>query len=48
MHKIPTELLQKSTQWRNDIQFRQDVLGKPFDFTSTWGIFSPKSSMTGA
>ena len=42
MHQIPADLQQKSVQWRQDIQFRQDVLGKPFDFTSTWGIFSPE------
>ena len=42
MHQISTELLNKSKHWRQDIQFRQEVLGKPFDFTSTWGIFSPE------
>lgn len=42
MHQIPPELLQKSQQWRADIHFTQDVLGKPFNFTSTWGIFSPE------
>lgn len=42
MHQIDTELLKKSTNWRQDIHFRQDVLGKPFDFVSTWGIFSPE------
>ena len=42
MHKIPTDLLKKSAYWREDIQFTQDVLGKPFHFTSTWGIFSPE------
>lgn len=42
MHQIDPELLAKSKHWRNDIHFRQEVLGKPFDFTSTWGIFSPE------
>lgn len=42
MHQIPKELLAKSKQWRQDIHFRQDVLGKSFEFTSTWGIFSPE------
>ncbi len=42
MHQISTELLNKSKHWRQDIQFRQEALGKPFDFTSTWGIFSPE------
>ena len=42
MHQIPTDLLKKSAYWRDDIQFTQDVLGKPFHFTSTWGIFSPE------
>ncbi|WP_019520589.1 class I SAM-dependent methyltransferase [Faucicola boevrei] len=42
MHQIPTDLLAKSKHWRQDIQFRQEVLGKPFDFVSTWGIFSPE------
>ncbi|WP_394262197.1 class I SAM-dependent methyltransferase [Moraxella boevrei] len=42
MHQIPTDLLAKSKHWRQDIHFRQEVLGKPFDFVSTWGIFSPE------
>ena len=42
MHQIDPELLAKSKHWRNDIRFRQEVLGKPFEFTSTWGIFSPE------
>lgn len=42
MHQIDPELLAKSKHWRNDIHFRQEVLGKPFEFTSTWGIFSPE------
>ena len=42
MHQINPELLAKSKQWRHDIQFSQEVLGKPFNFTSTWGIFSPE------
>lgn len=42
MHQIDTELLKKSANWRQDIHFRQEVLGKPFDFVSTWGIFSPE------
>ncbi|UTO04368.1 class I SAM-dependent methyltransferase [Moraxella sp. FZLJ2107] len=42
MHQIDPDLLTKSKHWRDDITFRQEVLGKPFDFTSTWGIFSPE------
>lgn len=42
MHQIDPELLKKSQSWRQDIQFRQEVLGKPFNFVSTWGIFSPE------
>lgn len=43
MHHIPSpDLLIKAQQWRKDISFRQDVLGKPFDFTTTWGLFSPE------
>lgn len=42
MHNIPSDLLEKSKHWRQDIHFRQEVLGKPFDFVSTWGIFSPE------
>lgn len=41
-HQIPAELLAKSAQWRKDIEFRQEVLGKPFAFSSTWGVFSPE------
>lgn len=36
------ELEQKAQRWREDICFSQDVLGKPFTFHSTWGIFSPE------
>lgn len=36
------ELQQKAKLWRQDISFSQEVLGKPFDFSSTWGIFSPE------
>lgn len=42
MHQIDPDLLKKSANWRQDIHFRQEVLGKPFDFVSTWGIFSPE------
>lgn len=42
MHRIDPDLLKKSAHWRQDIAFRQDVLGKPFDFVSTWGLFSPE------
>lgn len=41
-HTLDIELQHKAKQWRQDIQFRQNVLGKPFDFTTTWGIFSPE------
>lgn len=36
------DLQQKAKQWRDDITFTQDVLDKPFEFRSTWGIFSPE------
>ncbi len=36
------ELQERAKYWRQDINFRQDVLGKPFDFATTWGIFSPE------
>lgn len=36
------DLQHKAKQWRDDITFRQEVLGKPFDFRTTWGIFSPE------
>ena len=41
-HTPPADLLAKAEHWRKDIAFRQEVLGKPFDFTTTWGIFSPQ------
>ena len=42
MHTPNSDLLAKAKHWREDIAFTQDVLGKPFDFTTTWGIFSPE------
>ena len=36
------ELQERAKYWRQDINFRQDVLGKPLDFATTWGIFSPE------
>lgn len=42
MHQIDSNLLKKSSYWREDICFTQEVLGKPFTFKSTWGIFSPE------
>lgn len=36
------ELLVKAKSWRNDITFSQNVLGRPFEFCTTWGIFSPE------
>lgn len=36
------DLQHKAKFWREDIRFTQDVLGKPFDFCTTWGIFSPE------
>lgn len=36
------ELMERAKHWRKDIHFCQEVLGKPFDFTTTWGIFSPE------
>ena len=41
-HRPPADLLKNAQHWREDINFRQDVLGKPFDFSTTWGIFSPQ------
>ena len=41
-HKPPAELLEKAKHWREDINFRQEVLGQPFNFATTWGIFSPQ------
>lgn len=37
-----SELQTKAKLWREDITFTQDVLGKPFTFHTTWGIFSPE------
>ncbi|ELA09075.1 methyltransferase small [Moraxella macacae 0408225] len=42
MHQIDLDLLKKSAHWRKNITFSQDVLGKTFHFSSTWGIFSPE------
>ncbi|MDO4450594.1 MAG: methyltransferase [Moraxella sp.] len=42
MHIIDPVLLEKSNAWRKDISFTQEVLGKPFTFNSTWGVFSPE------
>lgn len=39
---IRDELMARAKQWRQDICFRQDVLQQPFEFTTTWGIFSPE------
>lgn len=36
------ELLSKAQYWRKGIHFKQDVLGRPFEFYTTWGIFSPE------
>lgn len=36
------ELQQRAKLWRQDIHFHQAVLGKPFEFRTTWGIFSPE------
>lgn len=41
-HTPNTDLLTKATHWRDDIRFSQAVLGTPFQFTTTWGIFSPE------
>jgi 16S rRNA G1207 methylase RsmC len=37
-----TELAALHQRWRQDIQFTEPVLGKPFEFRSTWGVFSPE------
>lgn len=36
------ELDSLHTRWRQDLKFTEPVLGKPFAFTSTWGLFSPE------
>lgn len=36
------DIFEKSHAWRQDIAFSQEVLGRPFDFVSTWGLFSPE------
>lgn len=36
------ELQTRAKHWREDIKFRQEVLGKSFEFCTTWGIFSPE------
>ncbi len=36
------ELFSKAQYWRKDIHFKQDVLRRPFEFYTTWGIFSPE------
>jgi 16S rRNA G1207 methylase RsmC len=41
-HRPPADLLKNAEHWRKDLHFKEDVLGKPFDFTTTWGIFSPQ------
>ncbi|VEG12553.1 class I SAM-dependent methyltransferase [Moraxella cuniculi] len=42
MHHHNSELFAKAVQWRENIVFSQEVLGKTFHFNSTWGIFSPE------
>lgn len=41
-HRPPSDLLSKASHWRKDIKFSQNVLDRPFNFTTTWGIFSPE------
>lgn len=36
------ELNSLHTRWRQDLEFTEDVLGQPFRFRSTWGLFSPE------
>ena len=36
------ELNTLHTRWRQDLQFTENVLGKPMQFCSTWGLFSPE------
>ena len=36
------ELNNLHTRWRQDLQFTENVLGKPMQFCSTWGLFSPE------
>jgi 16S rRNA G1207 methylase RsmC len=36
------ELNSLHTRWRQDLEFTEDVLGQPFKFRSTWGLFSPE------
>lgn len=42
MNTPNTDLTQKAQRWRANIVFYQDVLGKSFEFHSTWGLFSPE------
>ena len=42
------ELQERAKYWRQDIQFQQDVLGKPFEFCTTWGIVSPEKMDEGS
>ena len=43
MHQIPTDLLKKSAHWREDIQFTQDVLGKPFHYQHLGNFLARKT-----
>lgn len=36
------EISQRAALWRADRQFSADVLGHRFQFSSTWGLFSPE------
>lgn len=36
------KLRQTAQKWRKDIYFSHNILGCDFNFTSTWGIFSPE------
>lgn len=36
------ELNSLHTRWRQDLEFTENVLGQPFRFRSTWGLFSPE------
>lgn len=42
MHQIDSNLLKKSSYWREDICFTQEVLGKPFTFKALGEFFARK------
>lgn len=45
---LRSDLLAMQEKWKKDISFTQDVLGKPMQFSSTYGIFSPEKLDAGS